>query len=75
MRLNSKEINTAADVKNRVGNAQIGEKVYLNILRGGKPRNITVVIGAAGKNTPPPPANAPAAQSSTGRPFWERGLQ
>ncbi|OQX09276.1 MAG: peptidase [Thiothrix lacustris] len=75
VRLNSKEINTAADVKNRVGNAQIGEKVYLNILRGGKPRNITVVIGAAGKNTPPPPANAPAAQSSTGRPFWERGLQ
>jgi Do/DeqQ family serine protease len=76
LKLNSKAVQGAADVKNRVGNAQVGEKVYLYILRGGKPRNITVVIGAVGNNAMQHPSAKPStAQNNNSRPFWERGLQ
>lgn len=70
VRLNSKAIQSAADVKNIVGNAQIGEKVYMTVLRAGKPRNITLTLTAPHKQ-PTPQQKMPAA-AAQGKPFWER---
>jgi Do/DeqQ family serine protease len=71
IRLNGKNVSTAVDVKNMVGNLRVGDKVYITLLRAGKPRNITIIIGAPDKNA----AQAPAASKNAAtKPFWEREL-
>lgn len=73
VRLNSRTVTNAVDVKNMVGNVRVGQKAYVTLLRNGKPRNVTVVVGSA-PDTPGadmPPANTPDA---SGKPFWERAL-
>ncbi len=45
LRLNSKNITSAVDVKNMIGDLRVGAEVHMTLLRAGRPRNITVVIG------------------------------
>jgi Do/DeqQ family serine protease len=71
VRLNSRTVTNAVDVKNMVGNVRIGQKAYITLLRNGKPRNITVVVGAASDVPETAPAAPPNASS---KPFWERAL-
>ncbi len=42
---NGKELQNFAQLRNLVGLMRVGEKVDLKILRGGKPMNVTVIIG------------------------------
>ena len=75
IRLNSRAISSAVDVKNLVGDLRIGDKVHLVLLRGGKPRNVIVVIGSAGKAATAPAPAANSKQNVANKPFWERGLR
>lgn len=75
IRLNSRAISSAVDVKNLVGDLRIGDKVHLVLLRGGKPRNVIVVIGSAGKTATAPAPAANSKQNVANKPFWERGLR
>ena len=45
IKINSKEIKNARDVRNRLGLLAVGEKVILEILRAGKRKEITVTVG------------------------------
>ena len=42
---NGREVQSMAQLRNIVGLMRVGEKVDLKVLREGKPRNLTVVIG------------------------------
>lgn len=63
-RLNGRIVSNAVDVKNMVGDLRTGSKVHMTLLRGGRPRNVTVIIGS----TP----TAALGQNISDRPYWER---
>ncbi len=64
-KLNGHNVTSAVDVKNMIGDLRIGSKVHIILLRAGRPRNITVIIGSASQEL---------SQNAVGRPFWEKGL-
>lgn len=73
VQLNSKNIGSAVDVKNMVGDLRIGSEVHMTVLRAGRPRNITVVIGSSGaeRSSAPDGGN----QTAAGQPFWEKNIR
>ncbi|MEZ5451848.1 MAG: Do family serine endopeptidase [Thiothrix sp.] len=74
LQLNSKNITGAVDVKNMVGDLRVGSEVHMTLLRAGRPRNITVVIGSDGSNRSASPGNE-IPYIAAGQPFWEKGLR
>jgi Do/DeqQ family serine protease len=76
IRMNSNTISSAVDVKNMIGNLRVGTEVKITLLRGGKVRNIVVIV-----TTPVNAENSSSsdtqkqAQSASGTPFWEKGLK
>lgn len=74
LQLNSKNITGAVDVKNMVGDLRVGSEVHMTLLRAGRPRNITVVIGSDGSNRSASPGNE-IPHIAAGQPFWEKGLR
>lgn len=72
--INGINVGSAVDVKNMVGNLRVGEKVQITVIRAGKVRNITMIVdnsSTSGNGTKP----AISTASSSGKPFWEKGLQ
>lgn len=69
VRLNSKNITNAVDVKNIVGGLRVGAEAHITILRGGRPRNVSIPISSP---VPPPPQTT---DSSAALPFWEKNLK
>jgi len=51
LKVNGREISSFAQLRNIVGLMRVGEKVDLDILRNGKPRTVSVVIGKAEEAT------------------------
>ncbi len=45
--INGRPVNDASTIRTTVGLMRVGEKIAMGILRNGKPRNITLVLGAA----------------------------
>lgn len=70
IRLNSRTVTSAVDVKNMVGNVRVGQKAYITLLRNGKPRNTTVTVDAS--SVPPSPDSSTVNPAD--KPFWERAL-
>lgn len=70
VRLNSKNITSAVDVKNIVGGLRVGAEAHITLLRAGRPRNVSIRIS--------PPTPAPQAQAfekpGVALPFWEKSL-
>lgn len=73
VQLNSKNIGSAVDVKNMVGDLRIGSEVHMTVLRAGRPRNITVVIGLSGAERSSTPGGG--NQTAAGQPFWEKNIR
>lgn len=73
VQLNSKNIGSAVDVKNMVGDLRIGSEVHMTVLRAGRPRNITVVIGSSGAERSSTPGGG--NQTAAGQPFWEKNIR
>lgn len=73
VQLNSKNITGAIDVKNMVGDLRVGAEVHMTLLRAGRPRNVTVIIGIPGSNSLTPSANN--IQNAANQPYWEKGLR
>jgi Do/DeqQ family serine protease len=75
VRLNSKNVNSAVDVKNMVGDLRVGSEVHITVLRAGRPRNVTVIIAIPGANRSAAPYPMGNTQSAANQPFWEKGLR
>ena len=45
--VNGRPVNDAATIRTTVGLMRVGEKINMNIIRNGKPRNIILVLGEA----------------------------
>jgi Do/DeqQ family serine protease len=76
IRMNSNRISSAVDVKNMIGNLRVGTEVKITLLRGGKARDIVVIVTTpANAENSSSPESLKQTQSATGTPFWEKGLK
>lgn len=48
--LNGRPVNDAGTIRIAIGLMRVGEKINMNVIRNGKPRNITLVLGAPEQN-------------------------
>ncbi len=74
--VNGRPVNDAATIRTTVGLMRVGEKINMNIIRNGKPRNITLVLGEAEKvsaeSIAPRLAGATLAPIEEGSPLYRR---
>ncbi len=61
--VNGSVILNGGDVRTRIGNLRVASRVHLKVIRDGKPKGITAVVG---KSLSTPPASNPVWQSSGG---------
>ncbi|WP_245706852.1 Do family serine endopeptidase [Thiothrix caldifontis] len=75
-RLNSRNVQSAVDVKNIIGDLRVGSEVHMTLLRGGRPRNVTVIIAPSTMERSAIPKHTDNIQNAANnKPFWEKGLR
>ncbi len=75
IKMNTKNVYSAVDVKNIIGDLRVGTEVHMTLLRAGRPRNITVIIAPPKMEKSSAPTPAGNLQNATAKPFWEKGLR
>lgn len=75
VKMNSKNVQSAADVKNIIGNLRVGAEVNIVVLRAGRPRNVTLVIALPKVEKSSTTIDTDSLQQSVNQPFWEKSLR
>lgn len=75
IKMNTKNVHSAVDVKNIIGDLRVGTEVHMTLLRAGRPRNITVIIAPPKMEKSSAPTPTGNLQNATAQPFWEKGLR
>lgn len=75
IKMNTKNVHSAVDVKNIIGDLRVGTEVHMTLLRAGRPRNITVIIAPPKIEKSSAPTPTGNLQNATAQPFWEKGLR
>lgn len=75
IKMNTKNVHSAIDVKNIIGDLRVGTEVRITLLRAGRPRNITVMIAPPKMERSSAPTPTGNLQNAIAQPFWEKGLR
>lgn len=74
IKMNGKNINSAVDVKNIIGDLRVGTEAHLALLRAGRPKNITVIIAPPKMEKSSASTPAENIHNAAAKPFWEKAL-
>jgi S1-C subfamily serine protease len=75
VRLNSKNVNNAVDVKNMIGDLRTGTEVHMTTLRAGRSRNVTVTISSPDSSKPAATPAKGNKQNNASQPYWEKSIR